>query len=63
MIIKWIQERRLRHCQKKRDEAAEEVRKLKFQKALLEDKLELPKKIELSEHRCEVNDNMCYNHN
>ena len=45
MLIRWIQEKRLRHWEKKRDEAAEEVRKLKYKKAVLEGKVELAKKM------------------
>ena len=45
MLIRWIQECRLRRWEKKRDEAAEEVRKLNYQKAVLEGKVELAKKL------------------
>ena len=45
MLIRWIQEKRLQRWEKKRDEAAEEVRKLKYQKAVLEGKVELAKKL------------------
>ena len=45
MMIKWFQERRLQRWQKKRDAEKEAVRKLQYQKGVLEGKVELAKKL------------------